>query len=410
MRILVVSQYYFPEQMRITDICETLVLKGHQVSIVTGIPNYPQGKFYEGYGWFKRQRERINGVEVYRLPIIPRGKTFIGLSLNYLSFVFSGWWFSWLLNKDFEIVFNYEVSPMTQCLVGIWLANRKKIPCVSYITDLWPESVQVMTGITSLIIIQSIQRMVDSVYNRSTRILTSSNSFIESIIQRGISQEKIEFWPQYAEDFYQPLKQPYPIIDLLPQDGKLHFVFAGNIGIAQGLEILIHVAEQAKKSFMEICFVIIGDGRAKESLQRQVADENLNEYFLFIGKQPATKIPEYLACADAALVVLKKSSIFSKTIPAKVQSYLACGIPVIVSADGEIQQVVKEAGAGFIADSEDVEGLFKGLVSFSKLTIQERESLGYNAKNYSESKFSKEKLICRLEDIFQLLEQGNDYV
>ncbi len=410
MRILVVSQYYFPEQMRIIDICETLVSKGHQVSVVTGIPNYPQGKFYKGYSWFKKRKEIINGVEVFRLPIIPRGKTFIGLSLNYFSFVFSGWWFSRFSQKESEIVLNYEVSPMTQCLVGIWFANRRKIPCVSYITDLWPESVQVITGVSSPIIIQPIGKMVDSIYKRSTRILTSSESFIEAIANRGISKEKMEFWPQYAEDFYQPIEKDNLENNLIQRNNKLNIVFAGNVGIAQGLEILIPVAKKAKSSGLEICFVIIGDGRAKEDLQKQVVTEDLIGYFLFIEKQSVTKIPEYLAFADVALVVLKKSPIFSLTIPSKVQSYLACGIPVIVSADGEVQQVVKEAKAGFVADSEDAEGLFKAIVDFSKLDKQEREMFRNNAKDYSEKMFSKEKLIYRLEDIFHSLEQENGHI
>lgn len=410
MRILVVSQYYFPEQMRIIDICETLVSKGHQVSVVTGIPNYPQGKFYKGYGWFKKRKEIINGVEIYRLPIVPRGKNFIGLSLNYFSFVFSGWIFSFRKNPEADMVFTYEISPITQCLVGIWIGNRKRIPIVSYILDLWPESFQAVTGISSHWILRYLQRMVDYVYRKSTKILTSSKSYIQTIEKRDTPLDKIEFWPQYAEEFYQPIKKNNLENELLQQNGKLNIVFAGNVGIAQGLEILIPVAKKIKSSGLAICFVIIGDGRAKESLQKQIATANLTEYFLFIEKQPATKIPAYLACTDAALVVLKKSLIFSKTIPAKVQSYLACGIPVIVSADGEVQQVVKEAKAGFVADSEDAEGLFKAIVAFSKLDIQERGMLRNNAKDYSEKMFSKEKLICRLEDIFQSLEQENGHV
>ena len=403
MHILVESQFFYPEQMRINDICVSLVEKGHKVTVVTSIPNYPEGKYFKGYGLFSKRKETYKGIAVIHIPVIPRGKGFIGLTLNYVSFVVSGWFFAHFTSLKPDLVFMNMSSPMTQSLVGVWLAKRRRIPSAIYILDLWPESVTAITGITSSLVINPIGRMVDSIYRRTEKVLTSSHSFIESIVQRGVRADKLLFWPQYAEEFYRPVEQDSFSDILVPQDGTINIAFTGNIGLAQGLDILIPVAKMLKQEVLQVRFVLIGDGSDKQRLLDLVEENGLMDFFLFISRQPAVRIPEYLAFCDAGLVVLKKSEIFAKTIPAKVQSYLACNIPLIVSADGEVQQVVREAEAGFVADAEDVEGLVKAVGEFSRLSKEERQRLRNNARSYSEMMFSKETLIAQLENLFYSL-------
>lgn len=410
MHILVESQFFYPEQMRINDICVALVNRGHSVTVVTSIPNYPKGKFFKGYGFFSNRREIYRGISIIHLPVIPRGKGFIGLTLNYLSFVISGWFFAHFTKVKADIVFMNMSSPMTQSLVGVWFAKRRNIPNAIYILDLWPESVEVITGISSPLVIKPIGRMVDSIYRRTDKILTSSRSFIETIAQRGVDSKKLLFWPQYAEEFYKPIEGNSHELTLLPPDQRLTFTFTGNIGLAQGLDILIPVSLLLKEQNISVRFVLIGDGSDKERLVELVSKNRVDDYFVFIERQPAERIPELLSVSDAGLVILKKSFIFSKTIPAKVQSYLACGIPILVSANGEVQQVINEAKAGFVSDAEDAQGLFDAIVSFSNLSDTERLKMGKLAKLYSDTMFSKEKLIDQLENVFHSLVKDSTHV
>ncbi|MCE1209348.1 MAG: glycosyltransferase family 4 protein, partial [Spirochaetia bacterium] len=247
MHILVESQFFYPEQMRINDICVALANRGHTVTVVTSIPNYPQGKFYPGYGIFKRRKETYRGISIIHLFVIPRGKGFISLTFNYISFVLSGWFFARFTSIKPDIVFMNMSSPMTQSLVGTWLAKRRRIPSVIYIMDLWPESFQVITGISSAMILKPLGKMVDYIYSRVDHVLTSSHGFLDVIESRGVPKAKLEYWPQYAEDFYAPLDSPGEGGPKIPPDDRLKIMFTGNIGLAQGLDLLIPVAEAIRK-------------------------------------------------------------------------------------------------------------------------------------------------------------------
>jgi len=401
MKLVVISQYYYPELMRITDICESLVKLGHDITVITGIPNYPDGEFFKGYSWFKKRQETVNGVNIIRLPIIPRKKNFVFLSFNYLSFVISGWYYNHFRKINAEIVFNYGTSPITQCLVGIWLGRKYKAPVISYILDLWPESFQEVTGNTSKLIKRMLGSLVNSIYKRSDKILTSSECFIQSIAARGIPTEKITFWPQYAEDFYFLNDSVDP--NALARDERVLITFAGNIGVAQGLDILIPVANQLKKQSVSVCFVLIGDGRDKNRLQNMVESEELQDFFMFIAKQQPQTIPSYLSSSDAGLLILKKSNIFSMTIPAKLQTYMACGVPIIGSVDGESQHIINQANAGLVADAEDVDQLVSAISKFYALSHFERQAMGESARKYALEHYNKKVLLDEFETLIRTL-------
>jgi glycosyltransferase involved in cell wall biosynthesis len=288
---------------------------------------------------------------------------------------------------------------MTQALVSVLYAKKRKIPHILYVTDLWPENVVAVTGIHNRLIIGPVQKMVDYIYNRSTYILTSSKSFIRAIKNRKISEDKLEFWPQYAEDFYKPTQRVSE--SEIPDDGVCNLVFAGNIGFAQGLGILPKAAAKLRDEGVFVRFVIIGDGRYMPTLRKEISDFNAEDYFYFIDRKPAEEIPAYLAAADALLITLSKNEVFSITIPAKTQSCLACGRPIIVSADGEVQQIIKDSKAGLVSDSEDVDGFVNNVIAISKMKREEREELGKNALAYSKSNFDKEELLTRVDQILQ---------
>ncbi len=399
--ILVVSQYFHPEQFRINDICTEWVKRGHRVTVVTGIPNYPRGRYYDGYGLFKRRKEIYEGVNIIRIPIIPRGGNSVTLCLNYLSFVVSGFFWKATASVNADCVFIFGVSPMTQALVGVWYAAKKRIPCYLYVQDLWPENVQAVAGITNRLVIGFIGRMVDYIYARCTRIFVTSEGFIEAIRSRGVVPDKIEYWPQYAEDFYRPL--PRRSVNEIPRDGLFNITFTGNIGNAQGLDILPQTAVLLKNMGLSgrVRFNIVGDGRYKEKLIGLVNQRQVSEMFRFIPKQSASRIPELLAASDVAFLCLMEGPFFRMTVPAKLQSYMACGIPIIASADGETSRVVNEARAGICCPAGDAQKLAEAITDLLNLPQQELDKMGANARSYYESHFSKEKLLDRMDRCFE---------
>lgn len=398
--ILVISQYFYPEQFRINDICTEWVKKGYKVTVITGIPNYPQGKYFNGYGMFRKRKETFNGIDILRIPLLPRGNNAIMLALNYLSFVISGFFWNLFTKIKADYVFIFEVSPMTQALPGVWYAKKLNIPCYLYVQDLWPENVEIITGIKNRQVIGAIGKMVDYIYSRSTKIFTTSKSFMSSIEKRNVPRNKLEYWPQYAEDFYIPLEKKD--IKEIPNDGAFNIVFAGNIGNAQGLDILPRAASLIKEQSLnrKIRFNIVGDGRYKETLIEMVRSMGLDDMFNFIPKQPATRIPEFMAACDSAFLCLTNSPLFAMTIPAKLQSYMACGIPIISSSDGETNQIIKESNSGLSSPAGDAEKLSVIILDMVAKSISELGQLGINAREYYEKNFNKIELMDRMDKNF----------
>lgn len=398
--ILVISQYFYPEQFRINDICLEWIKRGYDVTVLTGIPNYPQGEFYEGYGYDENREELWNGIHIIRLPIKPRKTGSLNLIKNYFSFVFEG--YKWVRKTKLvvDFVYTYEVSPMTQALVGVSYSKKYGIPHYLYVTDLWPHNVEIITGISNKFVIYPIQLMVDYIYKNSNKIFTSSKSFIAEIEKRNVSREKLEFWPQYAEEFYKPI----PNNNNLPSKNKVfNMVFAGNIGYGQGLGILVKAADLLRKENIKVLFTIIGEGRFLHEFKEQIEELNLQSYFLFLGRKQPEDIPIYFSTADALLITLAKSKVFSMTIPAKTQSCLACGKPILLSADGEVQKIVLDANAGLVSNAEDVLGFSNNIKEMLSMNSRYLENLGKNASIYSNKYFNKEVLLRRLDDVFYRL-------
>lgn len=396
--ILIVSQIFYPDQFRINDIAISLVNRGFKVTVLTGYPNYPEGVIPKEYKSHKVTKEKYLGIDIIRIPIIARGKNNkIKLVLNYASFPVSGYFWKNFSDIKADYVFIYEASPMTQALPGVWYAQKHNVPCYIYVTDLWPENVEAVANITNSFIIKQIGRMVDYIYKRCDRIFTPSKSFIDKIAERGVGREKLEYWPQYAEDFYYPIKKSEVLISEIPDDDILNLTFAGNIGYAQGLEILPELAFKLKKEREIVRFNIIGDGRYLEELKTRIHTNNVTEYFNFIKRQPAEKIKEYMTMSDASLVILSKNKLFELTIPAKVQSSLACGVPIMGSISGETKNIIESSNIGFCSNAGDVDGLYQNILKLKSLTTDEKQQLKTNAISYYKDNFNKEKLMDRME-------------
>ena len=398
--ILVITQYFYPEQFRINDMCTEWVRKGYKVTVVTGIPNYPKGKYYDGYGLFKKRRDTYNGVDIIRIPLIPRRNNSIMLSLNYLSFVVTGFMWKLFTKINADYVFIFEVSPMTQALPGIWYAKKKKVPCYLYVQDLWPENVEIVTGIKNRKIIGAIGKMVDYIYKNSNKIFTTSESFVRSIIKRGVEKSKVKYWPQYAEEFYVPVDRQYT--SGIPNDNKYNIIFTGNIGTAQGLELLPKVALKLIDNGHadNIRFNIVGDGRFKDTLKSIVENQNLDDMFLFFDQKPPEDIPQFLADSDLAYLSFADNQLFNMTIPAKLQSYIACGIPVLAAAGGETKEIIKKSKAGFCTETGNEQKLADSIVKFINMPEKERKQMGKSARSYYEENFDKSYLMNKMDNHF----------
>lgn len=399
--ILVIAQYFYPEQFRINDICTEWVKRGYKVTVVTGIPNYPQGIYYDGYGLFKKRKEKYNGIEIIRIPLIPRGNNSIMLALNYLSFVISGFFWKLLTEVKADYVFIFEVSPMTQALPGVWFAKKRKIPCYLYVQDLWPENVEIVTGVRNKYVIGSIGKMVDYIYKNCNKIFTTSDSFVEAIVNRGVERAKVEYWPQYAENFYQPVEG----LDCseIPNDEKFNIIFTGNIGNAQGLDVLPKVANILKGKGLEnqVRFNIVGDGRYKEVLVDNIRKMNLINMFNFIDRQPAERIPIFMSHSDAAFLSFADNDLFNMTIPAKLQSYLACGKPILASAGGETKKIIDASQSGFCTQTGDEEELATSIIKLMNLKEADRNVMGERARLFYEQNFDKNSLLDKMDQYFQ---------
>ena len=392
--ILVISQYFYPEPFRINDMCLEWVKRGYKVTVLTGIPNYPQGEFYEGYSKKERRNENWNGVEIIRSPLVARGHSSIRLFLNYISFVWSGWKWKRKTKLKADYVFTFEVSPMTQALIGVWYAKKYNVPNYLYVQDLWPENVEIVTGITNPIVIKPISKMVNYIYKNCTKIFATSPSFVEEIKKRVEDKEKVIFLPQYAEEFYQPMERK-PVAEI-PGSSKFKIIFTGNIGKAQGLDILPKAAELLKDENIE--FVIVGDGRYREEFEREIRERCVNDMFILIERQPAERIPSLLAACDAAFLSFMNTPLFEKTIPAKLQSYMACGMPIIASASGETERIIQEAKCGYCSPIGDEKALAQVIIRIQ--TDAELSKMSENSIKYCDNYFNKQIIMDGLNQYF----------
>lgn len=394
--ILVISQYFYPEQFRINDICTEWVKRGYKVTVVTGIPNYPQGEFYDGYDLKHKRTEEWNGIKIIRIPLVPRGKNAIGMIANYMSFVASGYIWKCFTKIKADYVFTFEVSPMTQALLGVWYSKKYKVPNYLYVQDLWPENVEIVTGIHSPIVLKPIGKMVDYIYKNCDEIFATSPSFVKEICKRGVAEEKVHYWPQYAEDFYKPMERKS--IPEIPEEDVFKIIFTGNIGYAQGLDILPKTAELLKKEGAKVKFYIVGDGRYKEEFENEINDRDVADMFQLIGRQPAERIPELLAACDAAFLSFMNNPLFEKTIPAKLQSYMACGMPIIASASGETKRIIEEAECGECCEIGDENKLFE--VIKNMLKNEDFNKKRFNSRKYFEKHFEKQILMNQINKYF----------
>lgn len=388
MNILVVCQYYYPEPVRISDICEALVKQGHNVDVITGVPNYPMGIIYDGYGKGKNKNEVINGVNVHRSFTIGRRTGAIWRVINYYSYAISSTLYASRLKKDYDVVFVNQLSPVMMACAGIKYKVKHNKKLVLYCLDLWPDSLctgGVQSGGT---VYNLFKKISDRIYKKADKILVTSRNFTKYFIEKfGIDENKIDYLPQYAEELFKP--EPYV------KSETLQLTFAGNIGAAQSVETIIRAAKLLEAE--NVCFKIAGDGSALEDCKK-LASELQVKNLEFLGRLPVEQMPELYRKSDALLVTLSDDPLISLTLPGKIQSYMAAGKPIIGAINGETPEIIAEANCGICVRAEDSEALANGIKEFIKTDI---EQAGKNAYEYYENNFKKEKFIEKLIKEFE---------
>ena len=393
MKILVITQYFYPENFRINQLCLDLKERGHDITVLTGKPNYPKGEYFDGYSYKGNEDEIWNDIQIIRVPLRARKKGSKNLIINYLSFVLNANKRVKKINDKFDLIYVFEVSPITVALPAIKLKKRLNIPIIMNVQDLWPENIIAVTGITNKIIIGCINKMVNYIYKHCDLLLTASPSFVDRIQKRVKNKEKVKYWPQYS--IVSKTDDKTIVLD----DKRLNIVFTGNIGDAQGIDLAIEAANVLKSEPLHWHF--IGEGRSKERLMRMVNEYGLNEIITFHGFKPEKDIPKYLANADAALLLLKPDPVFEMTIPAKLQTYLSCGVPILGCVSGEGKKVIVEAKAGIVGKNISIESLVEVCKKFFKLKDVERKQFGINALSYGENQFNRERLLIQLENYME---------
>lgn len=390
MKVLVICQYYYPEPFRINDICEELVKRGHEVTVVTGEPNYPEGRIYDGYENHQHSDELLNGVHVHRCPIVPRKTGALFRFINYYSYAHKASRYVKNLKASdgnpFDVVFVNQLSPVMMSEPALKYKKRFRVPVVLYCLDLWPESL-VAGGISkSSLIFKVFNKISNRIYQSVDRILITSKLFRVYFEEHfGIKKDIIIYQPQYAENLFTqlPYKEVGDVTDLL---------FAGNIGEVQNVEIIIKAAKKLRE--FPVKFHIVGGGSDLERLKE--LSKGLNN-ITFYGRRSLNEMPDFYSRADALLVTLKSDSILSLTLPGKVQSYMAVGKPIIGAIDGETAEIIKDANCGYVGNAENVDEFVANIHKFMMDT--NRAQLGANGRNYYERYFKKSLFMDKLEEI-----------
>ena len=407
MKVLVLSQHYWPESFRITEVVECLRRAGCSVTVLTGQPNYPGGEVFDGYRAGSLGSERHpTGYTIHRVPLSPRGNgTALRLVVNYVSFLLSATLLGpWALrHESFDVIFVYGTSPILQAIPAILLKRIKRAALVTWVQDLWPQSLEVTGFVRNRRLLDAVAQVVSWIYRRNDLLLVQSRAFVPTV-QAMSGSTTVEYHPNPSELSLSIPVRSDEVPALVLEDG-FNVVFAGNLGTVQALDTLLSAAERLR-AYRDIRLVLIGSGSRSEWCHQEVVRRGLQNVRLPGRFEPAD-MPAILAQASALLVSLVHSPIMSQTVPSKIQAYLATGRPVVASMDGEGAEIVKLAGAGIACPAEDVEALAEAILSLRNMSPEARLKMGESGHRYFQQHFDPEVLAARLvERLKKLISAG----
>lgn len=393
MNVLIFSQHFWPESFRINEVTLSLRAAGCAVSAFTGQPNYPEGRVFDDYRPWRVQIDRMDGIELFRVPLVPRGKGgAVRLFANYVSFILSSIIFGPMLlrRRRIDAIFVYGTSPILQAIGALFIGRLKRAKVVLWVQDLWPESLVATGFVTNPLALAAVEKVVRWIYRRSDMVLVQSEAFLESVRPMA-GATPVRYYPNPGELGFTAGADEPPPVELQP---GFNVVFAGNLGTVQALDTVIDAAERLR-DIPEIRFVFIGSGSRGEWLADAVARRGLRNVSL-LGRFPPSAMPSLMQQASALLVSLARSPILAQTVPSKVQAYLAAGRPIIASLDGEGARVVEQAAAGLSCPAEDAPALAEAVRRLYSAPQSERERMGRNGHRFYREHFDPEALATEL--------------
>ncbi len=400
MRILLVTQYFYPEVFKSNDLAFELAKRGHHVDALVGIPNYPDGKYFEGYGMFEKRHEVVNGVNVYRVFQTPRGRGGWRLPINYFSFVISGclwvlFYFVW--KKRYDCIIGHEPSPIFQAYPALLLRKLRKTPFYYWIMDLWPDAMMSGGGVKNQRLLSFVDKMVRGIYRQTDKIMITSKRFRESIEAKGISKDKIVYFPNWSDDIM-AMSQEYEI-PALPQGFRI--MIAGNLGKSQNLEAVTQVM-LALKDQKEVKWVFVGGGSRREWLENFIIEEGLSEQAVCVGQYPFKAMPAFFQQADAMLVTLRAGfPHLEAVVPARLQSYMSAGKPVLAMIGCGGAEIIEESNCGYAVGAGDAEAMIKVIKERVLPHQDEFKEMGNNGRRYYEEHYRLDMCIDNLEKIIR---------
>lgn len=402
MKILIVSQYFWPENFRVTDLAVALQGRGHKVTVLTGKPNYPSGEFFPEFIEDPKKFAHFQDIDIIRVPMAPRHTGSVRLFINYVSFVLGAslWGPARLKQHDFDAIFVFGPSPITAALPAILLGKLKNTPVLFWVLDLWPETLKAVNAVRSPFILRLVGYLASFIYNHCTLVLGQSHAFLKNIQKYCNDERKIKYFPSWAESL-PDATQIKAAPEIPPEDGSFDIIFSGNIGEAQDMPALLGAAELLKND-PKIRWIIIGDGRKSSWLAEEVSKRGLEKSVFLLGRFPIERMPSFYVHADALLVCLKNSPVFAMTIPGKLQSYLSANRPLLGMLDGEGASIINEAKCGLACAAGDSEGLAQAVKKLKSLPQSKRVEMGENGLAYMRREFDRDILITRLENYMEL--------
>jgi glycosyltransferase involved in cell wall biosynthesis len=404
MKLLVLTQYFWPENFLINDVVAGLAQRGHEVSVYTGLPNYPRGRFFDGYGAFGPFREAYQGARVRRVPLIPRGAGGgLRLALNFASHALAATFLApFAVPGRFDAILVFEPSPMTIGIPARALRALKRAPLAFWVQDLWPESLSATGAVRSRGILRAVDALIRWIYRGCDRVLVQSEAFIPSVEAHGVPRSRIRYLPNSADPLYRRVSPSSTDPEAAELPAGFRVMYAGNIGAAQDFGTILDAADLLRDR-RDIQWVILGDGRMRAWVEDEVRRRGLGATFHLLGPRPPEQMPRYFAHADVLLATLAREPIFAYTIPSKIQSYIACGRPVIAALEGEGGRIIREAGAGWVVTPEDPKALAAAVAAASALARPELDTMGHRGEAWFREHFEREKLLSRLEGFLQEL-------
>ena len=396
MRLLVVTQYFWPEDFRVNELVAELGRRGHEVTVLTGLPNYPTGTVFPEFSARPEQYNTYAGARVVRVPILPRGHGALRLVLNYASFALAATvrGYRQLAGERFDAVFVFEPSPITVGIPAIAFRRLKGWPVALWVLDQWPETLVAVGAVRSPALVRLVGRLVSFIYDQCDLVLGQSRGMVERIRTYCRHPERVGYFPNWVEAVYvHDAALPAPEVPAAP--GVFTVMFAGNIGESQDFPAILEAAQSLKDE--PVRWVVVGDGRAAPWVREELRRRGLESRVVMLGRFPPERMPSFYRRADALLASLKPEPVFAMTVPGKVQSYLASGVPLLAMLDGDGARVVEESGAGFACRAGDATALAANVRRMAALPAEARARMGAQGLAYARREYDRVMLVDRLE-------------